>query len=93
MGCNRVIIRCPWPKTDLDIAYHDTEWGVPVHDAVCSSASVPGHDAGRFELVAHPQKRENFRAAFDQFDPNKNRRYQQRKSNGCWPIPASSAIA
>ena len=24
--------RCAWPKTELDIAYHDSEWGVPVHD-------------------------------------------------------------
>jgi len=24
--------RCAWPKTELDIAYHDREWGVPVHD-------------------------------------------------------------
>lgn len=24
--------RCDWPKTDLDIEYHDKEWGVPVHD-------------------------------------------------------------
>ncbi|MBF8253344.1 MAG: DNA-3-methyladenine glycosylase, partial [Deltaproteobacteria bacterium] len=25
------LTRCPWPKSDLDVAYHDREWGVPVH--------------------------------------------------------------
>jgi DNA-3-methyladenine glycosylase I len=41
-------VRCPWAKGDQYVAYHDTEWGVPVHD---------------------DRKRENYREAFDQFDP------------------------
>jgi len=62
--------RCPWAKSQLDIDYHDNEWGVPLHD-----------DAKLFELLILEcmqaglswstilNKREGMRKAFDNFDP------------------------
>src|SRR5437867_10032053 len=75
------IERCPWPA-DLPamVAYHDSEWGEPLHD-----------DRKHFEclvLVAAPAglswrsvllKREHYRNAFDGFDPAKVARYSQRR--------------
>jgi len=70
------ISRCPWPEGDLYIAYHDTEWGVPVHDdrALFEFLILEGAQAG---LSWHTvlKKREHYRAAFDQFDPEKVARY------------------
>jgi DNA-3-methyladenine glycosylase I len=73
---NKTIDRCPWPEGDLYIAYHDTEWGVPLHDdrALFEFLILEGAQAG---LSWHTvlKKRENYRAAFDQFDPEKVARY------------------
>lgn len=64
-------IRCPWAGTDDDyIAYHDFEWGVPVHDdyRLFEFLILEGAQAG---LSWHTilRKRENYRRAFDAFDP------------------------
>ena len=61
--------RCPWPKTDLDIAYHDTEWGVPLHDdrALFELLILEGAQAG-LSWSTILNKRENYRRAFDHFD-------------------------
>jgi DNA-3-methyladenine glycosylase I len=77
---SKTIERCPWPEGDLYIAYHDTEWGVPLHDdrALFEFLILEGAQAG---LSWHTvlKKRENYRAAFDQFDPEKVARYTPAK--------------
>src|SRR5438477_6146963 len=75
--------RCPWAKTDLYVQYHDTEWGVPVHDdrLLFEFLILEGAQAGlSWETILN--KRENYRAAFDQFDPVMVAKYghQKRKS-------------
>src|SRR6266481_10074084 len=72
--------RCPWAKTELYIQYHDTEWGVPVHDdrLLFEFLILEGAQAGlSWETIL--KKRQNYREAFDHFDPAKVARYQQRK--------------
>lgn len=72
--------RCAWPKTDLAIAYHDREWGVPLHDdrGLFEFLILEGAQAGlSWETVL--QKRDNYRAAFDNFEPMKVAKYNQRK--------------
>ena len=71
---------CPWPKTPLDLAYHDTEWGVPLHDdrAWFELLTLEGAQAG-LSWSTILNKRENYRRAFDQFDPEKVARYNARK--------------
>ncbi|MGD0812892.1 MAG: DNA-3-methyladenine glycosylase I [Verrucomicrobiota bacterium] len=64
--------RCPWPVDDLYIAYHDTEWGVPLHDdrALFEFLILEGAQAGlSWHIIL--KKRENYRKAFNQFDPQK----------------------
>ena len=72
--------RCDWAKTDLSIAYHDNEWGVPVHDdrKLFEFLILEGAQAGlSWEIILN--KREGFRAAFSGFDPAKVARYDERK--------------
>jgi DNA-3-methyladenine glycosylase I len=74
------IIRCSWPANELAIRYHDEEWGVPVHDERTwfEFLILEGAQAGlSWDTVL--KKREAYRAAFDNFDPAKVARYQQRK--------------
>lgn len=61
--------RCPWATTDLYKAYHDTEWGVPIHDdhILFEMLILEGMQAGLSWLTIL-NKREAFRKAFDQFD-------------------------
>ena len=72
--------RCPWPVDDLYVAYHDTEWGVPLHDdrALFEFLILEGAQAGlSWHIIL--KKRENYRKAFDQFDPQKVARYNAAK--------------
>lgn len=72
--------RCPWSKSDLYAQYHDTEWGVPVHDdrLLFEFLILEGAQAGlSWETIL--KKRENYREAFDNFDPAVVARYGQRK--------------
>jgi len=72
--------RCHWAKTDLSIAYHDREWGVPAHDerTLFEFLLLEGAQAGlSWETIL--RKRDNYRAAFDKFDPRKVAKYDQRK--------------
>jgi len=72
--------RCDWPKSALSIVYHDTEWGVPLHDdqKLFEFLILEGAQAGlSWETVLN--KRDNYRAAFDQFDSEKVARYGQHK--------------
>jgi DNA-3-methyladenine glycosylase I len=73
--------RCPWPKEDpLCISYHDTEWGVPEYDdrALYEKLVLDGFQAG-LSWITILRKRENFRRAFDGFEPAKIARYGKRK--------------
>jgi DNA-3-methyladenine glycosylase I len=72
------LTRCPWPTADdpLYLAYHDTEWGVPVHDdrRLFEFLVLEVFQAGlSWRTVLH--KRENFRRAFSRFDYRKVARY------------------
>jgi DNA-3-methyladenine glycosylase I len=76
----REIVRCAWPSNELSILYHDREWGVPQHDdrVLFEFLILEGAQAGlSWDTIL--KKRENYRAAFDGFDPNKIARYNQRK--------------
>jgi DNA-3-methyladenine glycosylase I len=71
--------RCDWARTDLSIAYHDNEWGVPVHDdrKLFEFLILEGAQAGlSWEIILN--KRDGYRAAFSEFDPNKVARYSDR---------------
>jgi DNA-3-methyladenine glycosylase I len=73
--------RCPWPKQDpLYVAYHDEEWGVPEFDdrALFEKLLLDGFQAG-LSWITILRKRENFRRAFDNFDPAKIARYTPKK--------------
>ena len=72
--------RCPWPKSELDIVYHDAEWGVPQHDdrALFEMLILEGAQAG-LSWSTILKKRENYRAAFDHFDARRIAKYDQRK--------------
>jgi DNA-3-methyladenine glycosylase I len=71
--------RCEWPKTEKEVRYHDTEWGVPLHN-----------DRKLFEFIVLDtfqsglswrlmlEKREGFRKAFANFDPKKVATYTER---------------
>jgi DNA-3-methyladenine glycosylase I len=74
--------RCTWPGSELDIAYHDREWGVPVHDdrVLFEFLVLEGAQAG-LSWSTILRKRENYRRAFAGFDPKKVARFTalQRK--------------
>lgn len=73
--------RCPWPKQDpLYVAYHDEEWGVPEYDdrALFEKLVLDGFQAG-LSWITILRKRENFRRAFSEFDPETIARYPKRK--------------
>ena len=74
--------RCPWvdlSKPDY-VAYHDAEWGVPVHDdrLLFEFLTLEGAQAG-LSWYTVLRKRDNYRIAFDHFDPEKVARYGERK--------------
>src|SRR5262245_13650331 len=73
--------RCPWPGQDpFYIAYHDTEWGVPEYDdrALYEKLILDGFQAG-LSWITILRKRDNFRKAFDDFQPEKIARYNAKK--------------
>ena len=75
------LIRCPWAeKSELEKAYHDTEWGVPVHDDKTSFKMLilEGMQAG-LSWATILKKRENRCAAFDDFDPAIIKDYDETK--------------
>ena len=75
-------VRCPWPKEDIPlyVAYHDNEWGVPEYDdrALYEKLMLDGFQAG-LSWITILRKRDNFRNAFDDFDPEKIARYTPKK--------------
>lgn len=76
--------RCAWPGSDpLYVAYHDLEWGVPEYDdrALFEKLILDGFQAG-LAWITILRKRENFRAAFDGFEPAIIARYGEEKIEG-----------
>ncbi|HEY1802631.1 MAG TPA: DNA-3-methyladenine glycosylase I [Terriglobales bacterium] len=74
------IVRCPWAGNELSIRYHDEEWGTPVHDnrTLFEFLILEGAQAGlSWDTIL--KKRENYRAAFDNFDPARVARYDRKK--------------
>jgi DNA-3-methyladenine glycosylase I len=72
--------RCTWPGNELAIHYHDNEWGVPLHDdrKLFEFLILEGAQAGlSWDTIL--RKRENYRNAFDNFDPEKVARYGESK--------------
>src|SRR3982075_2482750 len=75
------LTRCPWPGEDpFYMAYHDTEWGVPEYDdrALYEKLILDGFQAG-LSWITILRKRDNFRHAFDGFEPAKIARYTPKK--------------
>jgi DNA-3-methyladenine glycosylase I len=72
--------RCAWAQSDLNIRYHDEEWGVPVHDdrKLFEFLILEGAQAG-LSWTTILKKRENYRKAFDRFDPRKVSKYDHRR--------------
>jgi DNA-3-methyladenine glycosylase I len=71
--------RCPWATTEPSIAYHDEEWGVPLHDdrKLFEFLILEGAQAG-LSWITILKKRENYRKAFDGFRAEKIARYGAR---------------
>ncbi|MBZ5684596.1 MAG: DNA-3-methyladenine glycosylase I [Acidobacteriia bacterium] len=74
------LIRCGWAKGERYIRYHDEEWGVPAHDdrTLFEFLILEGAQAG-LSWSTILNKRENYRQAFDGFDPRRVARYQPAK--------------
>jgi DNA-3-methyladenine glycosylase I len=78
----RQLTRCPWARTDNSVLYHDSEWGLPLYDEqrLFEFLILEGAQAGlSWETIL--AKRDNYRRAFDQFDPRRIARYNQRRIN------------
>ena len=75
-----MLARCDWAKSELMTRYHDEEWGVPIHDdrALFEFLCLEGAQAGlSWETVL--KKRDNYRAAFENFDPAAVSAFNQRQ--------------
>jgi DNA-3-methyladenine glycosylase I len=72
--------RCAWARDELSIAYHDAEWGVPLHDdrALFELLILEGAQAGLSWIIIL-KKRPAYREAFDRFDARKVARYDEAK--------------
>jgi DNA-3-methyladenine glycosylase I len=80
MKSAKEIIRCPWASNELSILYHDKEWGMPVHDdrTLFEFLILEGAQAGlSWDTIL--KKRENYRAAFDNFGPARVAAYDRKK--------------
>ena len=73
--------RCAWPRTPLDIEYHDREWGVPVHDdnVLFEFLTLEGAQAG-LSWSTILKKRPSYRTAFADFDPARVARFTERRA-------------
>jgi len=87
-SARRELIRCSWAKGERYIQYHDEEWGVPVHDdrTLFEFLILEGAQAG-LSWSTILNKRENYRRAFDGFDPRRVARYQPAKINALLADP------
>ena len=75
------VTRCGWAREEDMIVYHDSEWGVPLHDdrTLFEFLILEGAQAG-LSWSTILRKRENYRKAFDGFDARKIARYDERKT-------------
>src|SRR5215471_18308571 len=73
-------MRCDWARKPLDIEYHDQEWGTPVHDdrLLFEFLILEGAQAG-LSWSTILNKRDNYRRAFNNFDPRKVAKYDAQK--------------
>jgi DNA-3-methyladenine glycosylase I len=74
------LVRCGWARNEQSIRYHDEEWGIPQHDdrKLFEFLVLEGAQAGlSWDTIL--RKRENYRAVFDGFDPERVARYDRRK--------------
>jgi DNA-3-methyladenine glycosylase I len=80
MGGMREKSRCDWAKTEPNVSYHDTEWGVPQHDdrALYELLILEGAQAG-LSWSTILNKRDGYRRAFDNFEARRIARYDARK--------------
>jgi DNA-3-methyladenine glycosylase I len=81
MSSSKSIFRCPWClSSELMIKYHDEEWGIPIHDdrKLFEFMVLDTFQAG-LSWTTVLNKRENFRKAFDNFQPEKIARYSEKK--------------
>jgi DNA-3-methyladenine glycosylase I len=75
-----LVVRCGWARNELSIAYHDREWGVARHDdrVLFEFLILEGAQAGlSWDTIL--RKRENYRAAFEGFDPAAVAQYDRRR--------------
>jgi len=82
VGVVEPLTRCPWPGSDpLYLAYHDNEWGVPVHDdrLLFEFLTLEGAQAG-LSWITILRKRPAYRAAFAGFDPEAVARFDEAKT-------------
>jgi DNA-3-methyladenine glycosylase I len=81
-------VRCPWAVGPEYVAYHDGEWGAPIHDdrLLFEFLILEGAQAGLswFTIL---KKRQNYREAFDNFDPSLVARYGKRKQQSLLANP------
>jgi DNA-3-methyladenine glycosylase I len=81
MTASKSIVRCPWSlSSELMVKYHDEEWGVPLHEdrKLFEFMVLDAFQAGlSFNTILN--KRENFRKAFDDFQPEKIARYTDKR--------------
>ena len=85
----KTLIRCPWCEGfDLYRQYHDTEWGVPLRDSqkLFELLILEGAQAG-LSWSTVLKKRESYREAFDNFDPKKIAKYDEKKISGLMANP------
>jgi len=82
MTANKNIVRCSWASNELSIAYHDEEWGVPMHEdrVLFEFLILEGAQAG-LSWNTILQKRDNYRKAFDHFRPERVAKYDRKKTS------------
>ncbi|MEE8464232.1 MAG: DNA-3-methyladenine glycosylase I [Gammaproteobacteria bacterium] len=88
-GKNQQESRCRWAQKEIFHGYHDLEWGVPVHDERLhfEFLVLEGAQAGlSWETIL--KKRDGYREAFDNFDPNKVARYTDARIDKLLANPA-----
>ncbi len=88
MASNSNLVRCHWAQKEINIPYHDEEWGVPVHDdrLLFEFLILEGAQAGlSWDTIL--QKRARYREVFDNFDVSKIARYDRKKVRGLLADP------
>ncbi len=74
------IVRCPWAQKEINIPYHDQEWGVPVHDdrTWFEFLTLEGAQAGlSWDTIL--QKRKRYREVFAEFEPDKVAKFDSKR--------------